>query len=148
MRLIAVRGMTAEASSVEAQRREMGRTWMARMGRAGGNWSSPHARQYHLSWAFAEIHVRREGGATSRNDPKSFYHLNIFLDFLEGEETPEPWACHGGLKSSVSLAAPPFCPRGSQAHPAPPDFLFLSYLRPFLCWGLPPTPLGMGDHEL
>lgn len=86
---------------------------VARMGRAGGNWSSPHARQCRLSWAFAEIHVRREGEATSRNDPKSFYHLNIFLDFLEGEEAPEPCACHGGLKSLVSLAAPPFCPRGS-----------------------------------
>lgn len=94
---------------MEAQRREMGRTWP--------EWEEQEGTgAAHMPGSAASrgpLHVRREGEATSRNDPKSFYHLNIFLDFLEGEEAPEPCASHRGLKSLVSLAAPPFCPRGS-----------------------------------
>lgn len=92
---------------------------MSRMGRAGGNWSSLYVGQYCLSWAFSEIHVRWEGETTSRNDPKSFYHLNIFLDFLEGKETPEPWACSWRSEELGEPGSPSLLPKGLSGTSSP-----------------------------
>lgn len=92
---------------------------MSRMGRTGRNWSSPNARQCRLSWAFVEIHVRREGETTSRNDPKGFYHLSILLDFLEGKETPEPWACSWRSEELGEPGSPSFLPKGLSGKSGP-----------------------------